>query len=139
MSNFAIFYDACSPNMAMSRDPRSKLRKNLFFLILHLNIRKSYKISSKKALYFRSYQSKISGGGAGKHPSPFGVKKTKFIVFRNGGKTSKSERFFYRNRSVEIVTYLGLIFSLRNVRPKALSTLASQVEKACSIVREMIW
>ena len=24
VSNFSIFYDACSPNMAMSRDPRSK-------------------------------------------------------------------------------------------------------------------
>ena len=39
------------------------------------------------------------------------LKKTKVVVFRNGGKTSKSERFFYRNRSVEIVTYyryLGL-------------------------------
>ena len=41
------------------------------------------------------------------------LKKTKVVVFRNGGKTSKSERFFYSNRSVEIVTYyryLGLIF-----------------------------
>ena len=70
------------------------------------------------------------------------LKKTKVVVFRNGGKTSKSERFFYRNRSVEIVTYyryLGLIFSLKNVWSKALSTLASQAEKALSIVRRMIW
>ena len=39
------------------------------------------------------------------------LKKTEVVVFRNGGKTSKSERFFHRNRSVEIVTYyryLGL-------------------------------
>ena len=64
------------------------------------------------------------------------------MVFRNGGKTSKSERFFYRNRSVEIVTYyryLGLIFSSKNVWSKALSTLASQAEKALNILRRMIW
>ena len=33
------------------------------------NIRKSYKISSRKTLYFRSYQPKTSLGG-GKHPPP---------------------------------------------------------------------
>ena len=32
------------------------------------NIRKSHKISSGKALYFRSYQPKTSRGGGGKHP-----------------------------------------------------------------------
>ena len=56
------------------------------------------------------------------------LKKTKIVAFRKGGKTSQSERFFYRNRSVEIVTYyqyLGLIFSSRNAWSKALSTLAS--------------
>ena len=59
------------------------------------------------------------------------LKKTKVVVFRNDGKTSKSERFLYRNRSVEIGTYyryLGRIFSSRNVRSKALSTLASHGE-----------
>ena len=70
------------------------------------------------------------------------LKKTKVVVFRNGGKTFKSERFFNRNRSVKIVTYyryLGLIFSSRNVWSKGLSTSASQAEKALSIVRRMIW
>ena len=70
------------------------------------------------------------------------LKKTKVVVFRNGGKTSKSERFFHTNRSVEIVTYyryLGLIFSSRNVWSEALSNLASQPKKALSIVRRMIW
>ena len=33
------------------------------------NIRKSYKISNGKALYFRNYQPKTSPGG-GKHPPP---------------------------------------------------------------------
>ena len=32
----AFFYNARSPDMAMSRDPRSKFRKTLFFQILHL-------------------------------------------------------------------------------------------------------
>ena len=31
MSIFGSFYDARSPNMAMSRDPRSKFRKNFIF------------------------------------------------------------------------------------------------------------
>ena len=31
MSNFGSFYDARSPNMAMSRDPRSKFRTNFIF------------------------------------------------------------------------------------------------------------
>ena len=31
LSNFGIFYDACSPNMVISRDPRSKFQK-LFIL-----------------------------------------------------------------------------------------------------------
>ena len=70
------------------------------------------------------------------------LKKTKVVAFRNGGKTSKSERFFYRNRSFEIVTYyryLGLIFFSRNVWSKALSTLISQAEKSLSIVSRIIW
>ena len=68
MSNFDIFYDARSPNMAMSRDPRSKFRKILFFPNSAFNIGKTCKISSRKALYFRSYQPKTSRGGCGKHP-----------------------------------------------------------------------
>ena len=50
MSTFGNFYDARSPNMAMSRDPRSKFRKKLFFPNSAFNIRKSYKISNGKAL-----------------------------------------------------------------------------------------
>ena len=71
----AFFYDARSPNMAMSRDPRRKFRKNLFFPDSAFNIGKSRKISSRKALFFRSYQPKTSRGG-GKHtpPSAFRVK-----------------------------------------------------------------
>ena len=39
--NFGIFYNAHSPNMVMSRGPRSKFRNFFyFFLILHLILRK---------------------------------------------------------------------------------------------------
>ena len=69
MSIFGIFYNGRSPTMAMSRDPRSKFEKILSFPNSAFNIRKSYKISSRKALYFRSYQPKTSRGG-GKHPPP---------------------------------------------------------------------
>ena len=64
------FYDAHSLNMAMSRDPRSKFRKNLFLPNSAFNIRKSYKICSRKALYFRSYQPKTSRGGGGGWKTP---------------------------------------------------------------------
>ena len=63
------------------------------------------------------------------------------VVFRNGGKTSKSERFTYKSNTVKIVTYyryLGLILSSRNTWSKALSTLAAQAEKALSSIRKMI-
>ena len=71
MSNFGIFYDARSPNMAMSRDPRSKFfEKILFFPNSAFNIRKSYKISGRKALYFRSYQPKTSRGVENTPPPP---------------------------------------------------------------------
>ena len=66
----AFFYDVRSPNMAMSRDPRSKFRKNFIFPNFSFNIRKSYKISSRKALYFRSYQPKTSRGVENTPPAP---------------------------------------------------------------------
>ena len=70
MSNFGIFFDARSANMAMSHDPRSKFRKNFIFPNSASNLRKCYKISSRKALYFRSYQPKTSRGGGGEgHPA----------------------------------------------------------------------
>ena len=50
------------PNMAMSRDPRSKFRKKkIFFSNSAFNIRKSYKIFNGKALYFKSYRPKPQG------------------------------------------------------------------------------
>ena len=45
---FGIFYNARSPDMARSRDPRSKFRKNLFFLILRLILGKAAKFLVEK-------------------------------------------------------------------------------------------
>ena len=49
---FWHFYDARSPNMAMSRDQKANFENNLLFPNFAFNIRKSYKICSRKALYF---------------------------------------------------------------------------------------
>ena len=57
----------------MSRDPRSKFRKKLFFPNSAFNIRKSYKFSSREALCFRSYQPETSLG-VENTPSAFRVK-----------------------------------------------------------------
>ena len=62
-----FFYNARSLNMVMSRDPRCRVRNFLFCPNFIFNITKSHKISSGKALYFRSYQPKnFTGGGGGK-------------------------------------------------------------------------
>ena len=54
----AFFYNAHSPNMVMSRDPRSKFRKTFICPNSRFNIRKSHNITSVKALYFKSCQQK---------------------------------------------------------------------------------
>ena len=73
ISNFGISYDARFPNMAMSRDPRSKFQKNVLFPNSAFNIGQSCKISGRKALYFRSYQPKTSRGVENIPPSAFRV------------------------------------------------------------------
>ena len=54
----------------------ANFEKILSFANSAFNVRKSYKASRRKALYFRSYKPKTSqGGGGGKHPlSAFRVK-----------------------------------------------------------------
>ena len=69
MSNFGIFYDACSPNMAMSRDPRSKFRKIYLFLILHLILRKAAKFLAEKLSTSEVISQKPHGGWK-THPPP---------------------------------------------------------------------
>ena len=91
MSNFAIFYDSCSPNMAMSRDPRNKFWNIFTFPNSAFNIGKSYKISSIKALSFRSYQPKTSRGEGWKTPPcAFRVNP-----IRTGGVFSTRLEFFF--------------------------------------------
>ena len=64
--------------------------------------------------------------------------KTQVIVFRNVGKTSKSETIFYLAMKVKVVTYyryLRLMFSSRNNWSKALRILGAQAEKALKCIR----
>ena len=58
----AFFYDACSPNMVMSRDPRSKFRKFLFFLILHLMCGKVTKLLAEKFSTSDVISQNLTGG-----------------------------------------------------------------------------
>ena len=71
MSNFSIFYDARSPNMAMSRDPKIKFRKkNYFFLILHLIFGKVTKFLVKSSLLQKLSGKNLTGGGGGMENTP---------------------------------------------------------------------
>ena len=71
MSNFGIFYDARSPNMAMLRDPRSKFfKKNYFFLILHLLLGKVTKFLVEKLSISEVISQKPHGGWKTPAPPP---------------------------------------------------------------------
>ena len=74
MSNFGIFYDARSSNMAMSRDSRSKFKKKLFFPNSAFNIRKSYKFLVEKLSTSEVISQKPHGGRKHPPPSAFRVK-----------------------------------------------------------------
>ena len=63
----AFFYDARSPNMAMSHDPRSKFLKNCILLILHLILGKAAKFLVEKLSTLEVISQKPHRGG-GKHP-----------------------------------------------------------------------
>ena len=68
MSNFGIFTMPALQIWPCHVTQEANFEKFLFFSNSAFNIRKSYKISSRKAPYFRSYQPKTLTGG-GKHPS----------------------------------------------------------------------
>ena len=72
MSNFSNFYNARSPNMAMARDPRSKFRKTLIFLILHLILGKAAKFLAGKLSTSEVISQKPHGGWK-RPPSAFRV------------------------------------------------------------------
>ena len=63
LSNFGIFYDAQSPNMIISRNPRSRYRFFLFFLILHLILGKFTKFIVGKLSTSEITRQKPHGGG----------------------------------------------------------------------------
>ena len=66
-----LFYDARSPNMAMSHDPRSKFRKKIyFFLILHLILGKAAKFVVEKLSTSEVTSQKPQRGGVENTPSP---------------------------------------------------------------------
>ena len=65
------------------------------------------------------------------------LKKTKIIVFKNGGIYRKNENCFFQGTNVDKVNsymYLGLYFTSRLSWTKALSTLAQQAEKAMNCI-----
>ena len=80
LCHILAFFGCPLSTMAMSRDPRSKFRKKFFFLNSAFNIRKIYKISGRKALYFRSYQPKTSQRVENTPPSAFRVNLNQFWV-----------------------------------------------------------
>ena len=62
MSNFGIFTMSAPEIWPCHVTQEANFEKILFFPNSAFNIRKRYKISSRKALYFRSYQPKPHGG-----------------------------------------------------------------------------
>ena len=58
-------YDARSPNMAMSRDPRSKFRKKIIFPNSAFNIRKDTTFLVEKLSTLEVISQKSHGGGGG--------------------------------------------------------------------------
>ena len=64
-----LAYDAHSPNMIMSPDPRCKFLKFLFCANFIFNVRKIHKISSGKSSLLQKLSAKHLTGD-GKHPFP---------------------------------------------------------------------
>ena len=76
---FGSFYHAHLPNMVVgSRDPRCNFQFFLFSANSTFDIRKSHKISCRKAFYFKSSQPKTSGGGTPPPPVPLGLSPVQF-------------------------------------------------------------
>ena len=73
LSNFGPFYDVRFQIWSFHVTQEANFEKFLFCPDFTFNIGKSHKISSEKALYFRSYQPKTFWMG-GKHPPvPLGL------------------------------------------------------------------
>ena len=75
LSNFGSFYNARSPNMVMSRDPRCKLLNFFLVLILHLILGKVTRFLLEKLSTSEVISKKPHpGGGDGTPPVPLGLK-----------------------------------------------------------------
>jgi hypothetical protein len=69
------------------------------------------------------------------------LEKSKIVVFKNGGKLSKHEKWYYAGERVEVVSYykyLGVIFSCRLNWSTCCRTLAAQAHKATSMVKRCL-
>ena len=82
LSNFGIFYDARSINWSCHVTQEANFEIFLFCPNSAFNIRKSNKISSRKALYFRSYQPKTHGGVENTPPPtvPLGLSQIRKVM-----------------------------------------------------------
>ena len=81
LSNFGLFRMSAHQISLCQVTQEANFENVLFYPNSTFNIRKSHKISSGKALYFRSYQAKPHGGGGrgegggGTPPVPLGLKQ----------------------------------------------------------------
>ena len=69
------------------------------------------------------------------------IGKTKVMVFKNGGRLSKNERWLFKHQKLECVSYykyLGLQLSCRNIWSTAVTTLAVQGEKTSAIIHSSL-
>ena len=118
MSNFYIFYDARSPNMAMSRDPRSKFRKKFyFFRILHLILGRAAKFVAEKL----STSEVISQKTSPQNSVQSFDRKTQSSIFPRNKATEQNkfnscEKYKHLNKTVA-ETFL--------IRPKSVSKVLS--------------
>ena len=82
LSNFGFFYDALSPNLIMSRDPRCNCFEDFSFCPNStFNIMKSHKISSGKLSTSKGISKRyFTGGGDTPPPVPLGLRRILFIV-----------------------------------------------------------
>ena len=76
LSNFGLFRMSARQISSCQVTQEANFENVLFYPNSTFNVRKSHKISSGKALYFRSYQAKPHGGGDTEDPQYLRVKTT---------------------------------------------------------------
>ena len=76
MSNFGIFYDARSPNMAMSHDPRSKFR-------VHYMLGKAAKFVAEKLCTSKLSAKSLTGGRGVENTPPSAFRVNSYVSSRD--------------------------------------------------------